>query len=499
MFTNLEVGKHLAKTEFEERELKLRSQLQQAQRRAIEHDVPIIIIVAGPEGAGKGTVVHKLNEWMDPRSIETQAFWDHSDEEESRPWLWRFWRRLPRRGRTCILFSGWYKQPLYLRVLGKISKTDFKEQLQWISDLEHMLVEDGTLIVKLWFHISRETQRLQLAEEAPRKQQNLRSDVGDFITDKLYTKFLKAGEQAVLATDSGHSPWQLIEAEDRFYRDLTAGQRLLDAINARLAQPEPADNHTVAAEYNESLPTILDTIDLTQRLDKEDYKRQLRHYQGRLQDLSWQMRSKGRSVVAVFEGWDAAGKGSAIRRVTSAVDPRLYSLQQVAAPSTEELNQHYLWRFWRNLARDGTHTFFDRSWYGRVLVERVEGFARQNQWQRAYGEINNFEYQLAKHGSTVLKFWIHIDQDEQLRRFEERETLPYKRYKITEEDWRNREKWREYSAAVDEMISRTGTVYAPWTLIAGNNKHHARIHILRAFCEGMEQALGIDKADKDVS
>ncbi len=230
-------------------------------------------------------------------------------------------------------------------------------------------------------------------------------------------------------------------------------------------------------------------MDLSQTLDREDYKLKLANYQSRLQDLAWQAYRQKRSVVAVFEGWDAAGKGSAIRRVTRAIDPRLYRLIQFAAPTDEERAHHYLWRFWRQLQRDGRSTFFDRSWYGRVLVERVEQFATEDEWQRAYSEINQFEQQLVEHGSIVLKFWIHIGKDEQLRRFKARELEAHKRYKITEDDWRNREKWHDYEVAVDQMVSHTSTRHAPWTLISGNDKPYARIQILKTFCKSMKRVL----------
>jgi len=194
-------------------------------------------------------------------------------------------------------------------------------------------------------------------------------------------------------------------------------------------------------------------------------------------------------VVAVFEGWDAAGKGSAIRRVTQAIDPRLYRLVQIAAPTQEEAAQHYLWRFWRQLRRDGRATFFDRSWYGRVLVERVEHLARPDEWHRAYSEINQFEKQLHDHGCIILKFWIHISADEQIKRFKAREEQPHKRYKITDDDWRNREKWHDYELAVDQMVSRTSTHHAPWTLVSGNDKRYARVQILKTFCKAMREAL----------
>ena len=236
-------------------------------------------------------------------------------------------------------------------------------------------------------------------------------------------------------------------------------------------------------------PTILDTVDTEAKLAPDVYKQELEKYQARLDGLAWEARKLNVPCVAVFEGWDAAGKGSAIRRVTQAIDPRLFKLYQFASPTDEEAAHHYLWRFWRQLGRDGKFTLFDRSWYGRVLVERVEGFASNNEWQRAYGEINRFEEQLVGHGTVLLKFWIHISKKEQLERFKLREQTPHKQHKITEEDWRNREKWHDYELAVHDMVTHTSTAASPWTLVAGNDKRYARIEILRTFCEQLEKGL----------
>ena len=260
-------------------------------------------------------------------------------------------------------------------------------------------------------------------------------------------------------------------------------------MRRRTPTPSPPPDSSSADDPRPGQPTVLDSVDLTLTLSREDYKAQLAEQQARLEELAWKAYDRKRSVVAVFEGWDAAGKGSAIRRVTRAIDPRLYRLVQFAAPTDEEKAHHYLWRFWRQLERDGRCTFFDRSWYGRVLVERVEQFASRNEWQRAYSEINHFEHQLVEHGNIVLKFWIHISKDEQHKRFKAREAEPHKQHKITEEDWRNRDKWHDYELAVDQMVSHTSTHYSKWTLVSGNDKPHARIQILKTFCETMQQAL----------
>ena len=490
MFETLEVGKQVKGSDFNEFELPLRQKLLEGQFNLAQTDHPIIVVIAGLDGSGKGALVHRLNEWMDPRGIETNTFWEHSDEEESRPFFWRFWRRMPAKGKIGIFLGSWYTAPAQAMINGDMAADEFTLRCQQIESFEHMLVDDGALVIKIWLHVSRETQRLQLEEAAPDKQQHPRVSDQPYELRGKYKKALDVSEQLILGTDSSHSPWHLIEAEDRHYRDLTAGEIILAAMSAKAAQvAKPQVETEPQTAHVTGQPTVLDSVDLTQVLSRDDYKEQLKKYQARLQDLAWEAYKQKRSIVAVFEGWDAAGKGSAIRRVTQAIDPRLYRLVQFAAPTDEERAHHYLWRFWRQLERDGRCTFFDRSWYGRVLVERVEQFAASDEWQRAYSEINQFEQQMVEHGSIVLKFWLHISEDEQLQRFKAREQQPHKRHKITEDDWRNREKWQDYARAIDQMVSRTSTRQAPWTLISGNDKPHARIQILKTFCKTLKQAL----------
>lgn len=490
MFEALEVGKKLSGEEFAMREQALRRELLTAQFDLAKRDYPVIVLIAGLEGAGKGALVHRLNKWMDPRGIETNTFWEHSDEEESRPYFWRFWRRLPLRGKIAIFLGSWYSHPGQAAINGEIGRKELVRQCQQGEYFERTLAEDGAVIIKLWLHVSRDTQRARLQGTAPAKKQNPRVTDQPYEFTGSYKKSLKVAERIILETDSRHSPWHLIEAEDRRYRDITAGEIILWAMQQAAARETPEHTaDTVQQHQDQQQPTVLETVDLRLSLDRDSYKQQLQEYQNKLQELTWEAYRERRSVVAVFEGWDAAGKGSAIRRVTRAVDPRLYRLVQFAAPTDEEKARHYLWRFWRNLERDGRATLFDRSWYGRLLVERVEGFASSHEWQRAYSEINHFEEQLVDHGSIVLKFWIHISQDEQLARFKARQQEPHKHYKITDDDWRNREKWADYALAVDEMVYRTSTRHAPWTLVSGNDKPYARIQILKTFCKSIERAL----------
>lgn len=492
MFEAAELGRRVSRKAFDAALPKLRAALLEAQRAVAERQIPVLIIVSGADGAGKGRIVQRLNEWLDPRFVETHAFWQSSDEEQERPRYWRFWRALPSRGRIGILFGSWYTEPIIRRVFKQIDKSGLDSELDRIAFFEHMLASDGAVIIKLWFHLPKKAQRKQLEDLDRNPRTHWRVTPMHWKHLKMYDKFIKVSERAIRRTDAGHAPWHLIEATDRRHRELTAAQVVLETLQARLDAPVP-QRHSAPKPRRSTptgqAPTILDRVNLRQRLAPARYEQQLAHWQGELSHLAWAANQQRISAVILFEGWDAAGKGSAIRRVTAAMDPRLYRVVPVAAPTDEERGHHYLWRFWRHLPRAGRIVIFDRSWYGRVLVERVEGFAQPAEWQRAYLEINEFEEQLAGGGIALAKFWLHISKDEQLRRFQERQTTDFKRHKITAEDWRNRKRWDAYEAAVNDMVTRTSTGLAPWTLVAGNDKRFARVQILRTLCEILERAL----------
>jgi polyphosphate:AMP phosphotransferase len=491
MFEAAELGKKLYKSEYAAALPELRESLLAAHFAIKDAGVPVLIIVSGVDGAGKAELVHRLNEWLDPRGVDTHASWQSSDDEEERPHNWRFWRRLPAKGRIGIFFGSWYTPPILDRVYDRTKKRHFDVEMDRIVFLEQMLAQDGVLIIKLWFHLPKKVHKINLKEMAKNPRKHWRVMSADWDLLKNFDEFVSVSERAIRLTDSAEAPWHVVEASDRRYRELTSGRIIVESIQKCLAAPkmEGAKRVGIKKKSERDERTILDAVDLSQEMSGEKYDLLLKQYQGELSRLVWKANQKKVSSVIVFEGWDAAGKGSAIRRVTGAMDPQFYRVIPIAAPTDEERAHHYMWRFWRHLPRAGKLVIFDRSWYGRVLVERVEGFARTDEWQRAFVEINDFEEQLIRHGVVLSKFWLHIGKDEQLRRFKLRQEDVTKQHKITEEDWRNRRKWDAYKLAVNEMVERTSTAQTPWTLVAGNDKRTARIQILRTICENLETKL----------
>jgi polyphosphate:AMP phosphotransferase len=492
MFESAELGNKIDKETYDREVPALREDLLNAQYDLSQQKrFPVIIVVGGVDGAGKSETVNLLNEWMDPRHIQTHAFPDPSDEERERPYMWRFWRALPPRGKIGILFGAWHSAPIVERVLGQSKSAKLDRSIEEIIRFEKMLTDEGALILKFWFHLSKEQQkkRLKALEKDPKTRWRITET--DWERFKSYDRFRKVSEYFIRQTSSTEAPWIVVEGVDHRYRSLTVGRLLLNAMRERLAEkPDsrlPEKKRSAQPRINGK--DVLTSLILTKSVSKEKYNREMEKWQGHLNLLTRHPKFKERSVVFVFEGQDAAGKGGAIRRVMQALDARVYQGVPIAAPTEEERAQPYLWRFWRNLPRHGRFTIFDRSWYGRVLVERVEGFCCENDWMRAYTEINDFESELVRNGTVLVKFWLQISKEEQLKRFREREKTSFKRFKITAEDWRNRQKWKQYHQAVCDMIDRTSTEIAPWTLVGANNKYDARIKVLRTIVGRIETAL----------
>ncbi|HVH42561.1 MAG TPA: polyphosphate:AMP phosphotransferase [Labilithrix sp.] len=508
MFESAELGHTIDDEAYEKEAEKLRTALLDAQYELLEdQSFPVIVLVNGIDGAGKGETVNLLNEWLDPRHVRSRAFGDLRESERLRPKMWRFWQELPPKGKIGVLFGSWYSEPIYGRAVEGMTAATLASELEHIRSVERMLVDEGAVLVKLWFHLSKKAQKNRLKELERDKLTSWRVSAVDWKNFARYDDFRAVSEHVLRETSTGSAPWLVIDGSNANYRALSVGRALLAAIRARLdsrkaeiakskratkgGRKNGAGAPAAAVSMLRTVETagILKNLPFEERLSKEKYATKVLKCQAKLGRLSRSPKMTKRAVIVVFEGMDAAGKGGAIRRITQAIDARQYSVIPIAAPTDEERAQPYLWRFWRHMPRLGRFAIFDRSWYGRVLVERVEGFATENAWSRAYHEINEFEEQLVEDGVVVVKFWLAVTKDEQLKRFKEREATRRKQFKITAEDWRNRKKWDDYILAASDMIDRTSTSYAPWTVLEANDKHLARVRAIETLNERLADTL----------
>ncbi|MCF8197384.1 MAG: polyphosphate:AMP phosphotransferase [Sulfuritalea sp.] len=491
MFESAEIGHKIDKATYKKAVPQLRAALLDAQFDLRENGkIPVIVLISGQDGAGKGETINVLYEWMDPRFISTLAFSAPTDEERQRPFMWRYWRALPPKGRIGIFAGSWYSSPIHDRIDGGMTQAAMDQRIDQINRFEAMLVNEGAVVLKFWFHLTKDGQkrRLKALEKDPRTAWRVTKWNWDRL--KTYNKLQDVVGHVLRMTNTPWAPWIIVEGEDDRFRSLTTGKIILDTIRQRLAgSDKQATPVAPPVKPNIDGRDVISELNLSHTLTKQQYGDQLAKWQGRLSELVRDPRFKQKSVICVFEGSDAAGKGGAIRRVTASMDARDYQIVPIAAPTEEERAQPYMWRFWRHVPRVGRVTIFDRSWYGRVLVERVEGFCSEADWLRAYTEINDFEHELSQSGAIVIKFWLQVGKEEQLRRFKEREKIEFKRFKLTEEDWRNREKWDAYHEAVCDMVDRTSTGSAPWTLVEANDKTYARVKVIRTICERLQAAL----------
>jgi polyphosphate:AMP phosphotransferase len=492
VFEAAEVGHKLDKATYRRKAPGVRAALLAVQGRIAVSPLAPIIVIGGAEGAGKSETMALLHEWMDARGLETNVLFDLTDEERERPEYWRFWRVLPPKGKIGIFFGSWYSRLIVDRVYERIDENAFQRALSRIRGFERMLTLEGVPVLKYWLHLSKADEKKRLKQLAgdSRARWRLHRNAHKFF--KRYDEFRSVSERALRETSLGYAPWTVVEAADDEYRNLTVATSVLEALEDALAEVKARSGTRPGRKPPLPKPervTVIRRLDLSRSLPQKAYAKRLAAAEADVGRLSQKLAKAERSLIVVFEGPDAGGKGGAIRRLTGAMSPYLYRVIGIAAPTDEERAHPYLWRFWRALPRRGRTTVYDRSWYGRVLVERIEGFARPDEWRRAYAEINDFEEQLSEAGNIIVKFWLAISADEQLRRFKDRQTTPYKQYKITEEDWRNRAKWDAYEAAACDMIERTSTEYAPWVLVEANDKRWARVKVVEAVRDRLRGAL----------
>ena len=492
MLKRINPEQYLTKKDYKAEIGDLEKQMAALQEEIKNLQIPVMIVFEGWSASGKGTTIARVVYPLDPRHFSVNTMNRFTEESVMRPFLWTYWIRTPSRGRITIYDKSWHRMilPEFADKI-KMSDAEKKSFRQDVIAFERQLTDDGTLIIKLFLHIGREEQQRRFKELEKNPDTKWRVVEDDWEQNKRYDYFLSAFSDMLTKTNTPENPWHIVETADRRY----AITKIYKIIISQMEKAVEAKRRAEAPETPEAapvavIPSILKSVDLSKTIkSNEDYKKRLEELQKKISDFGYKLYSKRKSVVIVYEGWDAAGKGGNIKRVTEELDPRGYEVIPICAPTSEELHHHYLWRFYTQLPKDGHIAIFDRSWYGRVLVERVEDLTPVSVWQRAYSEIVEMERHIASHGTIIFKFWLHIDESEQLARFKSRQEDPLKQYKITAEDWRNREKWGSYEIAAEEMLQKTGSDFAPWTIIESNCKKYARIRTLEIITDELEKRL----------
>ena len=481
----------MSKSERKAEAKRLQEKLTAQQMALKEAKLPVIVLVEGWAAAGKGGLINDLISEVDPRF--SSVFNDDSARKESDryPFLYPYFKAIPENGKLLFMDSGWMEATVRDSLSGELSKKEYRRRILSVNRFERQLRDNGYLLLKLFLNISRDEQTERLQKLCASEDTSWRVSAYDLWQNEDYSDFRKAYDAFMSETDE-ISPWHILDGSKKNLVNYDAFRLLTDLIDTGLAagfyHGGPVDEAFPLLE----MPKLAD-VDLSVTIDRDDYKDELKALQKKIARLHNAIYRKRIPFVICYEGWDAAGKGGNIRRLAYPLDPRGFDVYPIASPEPHELARHYLWRFWTRLPRSGHFAIFDRTWYGRVMVERIEGFCTESDWQRAYNEINEFEQDLHDWGAVILKFWIHIDQETQLERFTARQDTPEKQWKITEEDWRNREKWPQYEEAVSEMLEKTSTEYAPWFIIESNDKLYARIKVLRIVADAMEKAAGEGK------
>ncbi len=509
MLEKVDLTKRMEKDEYKEKMEMLEVRIGQLQRQCKELKIPVILVFEGFGASGKGLQIGHLIQSMDPRGFQVYPIKNETEEERMHPFLWRFWTKTPERGRIAIFDGSWYRRVLIDRFEKRTKNKDLPAAFHSICAFEEQLAADGNVIIKLFLDIDKKEQKRRFDKLAKNKETAWRVTQGDLERNARYAEYAAMMEDMLFKTDTEYAPWTIIEATDRRFATVKVYTTVIKAMADQIekVQRQKLEEHAakeagtgenteaseVAREADQNMRkmqvSILSKADLSLKYTREEYRERLKKLQKKMEKLHGELYRRRIPVVLGFEGWDAGGKGGAIKRLTEKMDPRGYVVNPTASPNDIEKAHHYLWRFWRAMPKDGHVAIFDRTWYGRVMVERIEGFCTKGEWQRAYKEINDMEKDLYDAGAVVVKFWMHIDKDEQKRRFTERQENPEKRWKITDEDWRNREKWDLYEDAVNEMLLRTSTDYAPWVVVEGNDKYYARIKVLETVVNAIEDRI----------
>ena len=474
--------------ELDERLHAARSKLSVLQMQIKEHGLPVLVLFEGWGTAGKGSVLGKVIKNIDPRFFKVATMDEPTEEERRKPFLYRYFVKIPANGKLEFLDSGWMDEVVKDVLHDKIGEKEYKKKIESVKRFERQLTDNGYLVMKFFFQISRKEQKKRIEVLKENKDTRWRVSGDEDWQNKHYDKCMHVFDRYLNDTNSPADPWYIVDAKNRKWAELQVLETLVSGIETALKNSNLAVPLLQNVFPLEKIPKLSE-ISLDKELSEEEYKKELKNLQSKLSELHNRLYRRKIPVVIAYEGWDAAGKGGNIKRITGALDPRGFEVHPIASPLPNEKARHYLWRFWNRLPKTGHIAIFDRTWYGRVMVERLEGFCSENEWQRAYNEINEFEKELSDWGAVIIKFWVQIDKDTQLARFEERQNTPEKQWKITDEDWRNREKWDLYETAVNEMLKKTNTTYAPWHVLESNDKKYARIKALKIVIDAIEAAL----------
>lgn len=465
-----------------------REKLANQQMQVKDARLPVLVLVEGWGTSGKGFCIGQIIKNIDPRFFKVASMVEPNEEEKRKPFLYRHFARIPEAGKFMFLDSGWMDEVVNGCLHHELAEQEYALRMESIQRFERQLTDNGYLVMKFFLHISKKEQDNRIRRLLESKDTKWRVGKNDEWQNHHYDKCMDVFDRYLKDTNMPSAPWYIIDAKAKKWAELQILETLTQGIEIALS------NRSMAVPLLQNVfplvqMPLLSEVPLDQSIGEEAYKTELKQLQQRLGELHNRLYRKKVPVIIAYEGWDAAGKGGNIKRITGALDPRGYEVHPIASPEPHEKARHYLWRFWTRLPKTGHIALFDRTWYGRVMVERLEGFCSENDWMRAYNEINEFEKELHDWGAVILKFWVQIDKDTQLKRFTDRENTPEKRWKITDEDWRNREKWDQYEVAVNEMIQKTSTAFAPWHILPSVDKKFARIEALKIVVEELEKVL----------
>ncbi len=493
MLEKLDLTKKMDKEEYKEKMEVLEVRIGKLQRECKELGIPVMIAFEGYGASGKGVQIGKLIQALDPRGFEVYAVKTETEEERMHPFMWRFWTKMPANGRIAIYDSSWYRKVLVDRFDKRTKKKELPAAYDSICSFEKQLTDGGMVLIKIFLAIDKKEQKKRFRKLMDSEDTAWRVSEGDLKRNKEFEKYEQMNEEMLVRTDTDYAPWNIVEATDRRFATAKIYSIIIETLSKKIKEVQRAKESAEREPLEKTKGTLVDNIlaqaDLTKTVTREEYKERIEKLQDKIEKLHGELYRRRIPVVLGFEGWDAGGKGGAVKRLTAKMDPRGFVVHPTASPNDIERAHHYLWRFWTAMPKAGHVAIFDRTWYGRVMVERIEGFCTKDEWQRAYKEINDMERDLTDAGAIVLKFWMQIDKDEQERRFKARQENPEKQWKITDEDWRNREKWDQYEVAVNEMLMKTSTTSAPWIVVEGNCKYYARIRVLESVIEAIEERL----------